>query len=112
MDSLMAGVSYCEGGSELPPAGDGAVVVPRVSGARPSRVKATTWLPKGVRIVACPRMVYGMSPYPTAERTAAPTPAQLKRTGSVTTAEFDEDITIASICAALSGLGHEPVRIT
>lgn len=27
------------------------------------------------------------------------------------TAEFDAEITIASICEALSGLGHEPVRI-
>ena len=26
-------------------------------------------------------------------------------------AEFDAEITIASICQALSGLGHEPVRI-
>src|ERR1700748_1829302 len=26
-------------------------------------------------------------------------------------AEFDAEITIASICDALSGLGHEPVRI-
>ena len=26
-------------------------------------------------------------------------------------AEFDAEITIASICAALEGLGHEPVRI-
>src|SRR5215469_3768695 len=26
-------------------------------------------------------------------------------------AEFDSEITIASICQALSGLGHEPVRI-
>ena len=26
-------------------------------------------------------------------------------------AEFDAEITIASICQALTGLGHEPVRI-
>src|SRR5690349_12113358 len=26
-------------------------------------------------------------------------------------AEFDSEITIASICAALAGLGHDPVRI-
>jgi len=27
------------------------------------------------------------------------------------TAEFDSEITIASLCAALAGLGHDPVRI-
>ena len=31
--------------------------------------------------------------------------------GEEETAEFDAEVTIAAICAALTGLGHEPVRI-
>ena len=31
--------------------------------------------------------------------------------GEEETAEFDSEITIAAICAALDALGHEPIRI-